>query len=135
MPGSITATPVYPDVRAAIDFLTRAFGFEVHALHEDDDGSIGHVELTHGATALMLAEAGPDGYGSLLAEVADDHRPTCGFYVVVDDPDAHHDRAEAAGAELLGPIQDRDYGSREYTCRDLAGHVWTFGTYDPFAAD
>jgi uncharacterized glyoxalase superfamily protein PhnB len=50
----------------------------------------------------------------------------------VDDPDAHHDRAKAAGAEIVQQLTDQDYGSREYAAVDPEGHVWSFGTYDPF---
>jgi uncharacterized glyoxalase superfamily protein PhnB len=53
------------------------------------------------------------------------------IYVVVDDPDAHHDRARAAGAEIVRELTDQDYGSREYAARDPAGNVWSFGTYMP----
>jgi uncharacterized glyoxalase superfamily protein PhnB len=28
----------------------------------------------------------------------------------------------------------QDYGGRDYTGKDPEGHVWTFGTYDPWAA-
>jgi len=52
-------------------------------------------------------------------------------YVYVEDVDAHHARARAAGAEIVRPLQDTDYGSREYSVRDLEGHLWSFGTYHP----
>jgi uncharacterized glyoxalase superfamily protein PhnB len=55
------------------------------------------------------------------------------LYVVVDDPDAHHRRAVAAGAEVVQPLTDEDYGSRGYTVRDPEGNVWSFGTYQPAA--
>jgi uncharacterized glyoxalase superfamily protein PhnB len=53
--------------------------------------------------------------------------------VIVEDPDAHHARAVAAGAEVVMPLEDKDYGGRGYSCRDPEGHVWSFGDYDPFA--
>jgi uncharacterized glyoxalase superfamily protein PhnB len=56
------------------------------------------------------------------------------MYVVVEDIDAHHDRAAAAGAEVVRALQDTDYGSREYSARDLEGNVWSFGTYQPWAS-
>jgi uncharacterized glyoxalase superfamily protein PhnB len=52
-------------------------------------------------------------------------------YVQVDDADAHYARAWAAGAEIVLELQDTSYGSREYTARDLEGHLWSFGTYAP----
>lgn len=57
-------------------------------------------------------------------------------YVVVEDPDAHHNhkRAQAAGAEIVRELTDQDYGSREYSARDPEGNLWSFGTYDPAEA-
>lgn len=54
-----------------------------------------------------------------------------GVYLVVADPDAHHARARAAGAEIARSLEDMNYGSREYSCRDLEGNLWSFGTYRP----
>ena len=51
--------------------------------------------------------------------------------VVVDDPDALHDRAVAGGAEIVMGLTDQDYGSREFAARDPHGNVWCFGTYRP----
>lgn len=52
-------------------------------------------------------------------------------HVVVADPDAHHQRAKAAGAQIIKELEDQDYGSRDYSARDLEGNLWSFGTYDP----
>jgi uncharacterized glyoxalase superfamily protein PhnB len=112
----------YPDARAAIDFLTSAFGFAEHAAHERD-GVIGHAELRLGDAWVMVGDqrAGSPEFPSGPSTI----------YVVVDDPDAHHDRARAAGAEIVRELTDQDYGSREYAARDPAGNVWSFGTYMP----
>ena len=59
-------------------------------------------------------------------------RVTAAIYVVLDDPDAHHARAVEAGAQIIRPPTDQDYGGRTYEARDLEGNVWSFGTYDPF---
>ena len=53
------------------------------------------------------------------------------LYLVVEDPDAHYQRAVAAGAEIVQPLEDADYGSRGYTARDPEGNLWSFGTYRP----
>jgi uncharacterized glyoxalase superfamily protein PhnB len=112
----------YPDARAAIDFLCAAFGFTEHAAYEQD-GLIGHAELRLGDEWVML--------GDVRAGSPDFPAGPCTIYVVVDDPDAHHDRAAAAGAEIVRGLTDQDYGSREYAARDPAGNVWSFGTYLP----
>lgn len=133
MPSPLIPTPAYHDVAGAITFLVDAFGFEVHARYDDDDGNPVHVELSLGDAMVMPAQAGSGEYGGMLRTVADAGKPTGGFYVIVGDVDAHHDRARAAGAEIVLEPRDQDYAGRDYTCRDLEGHLWTFGTYDPWS--
>jgi hypothetical protein len=53
-------------------------------------------------------------------------------YLVVEDADAHYAQARAAGAEILLDVADDDHGGRGYSCRDPEGHMWSFGTYDPW---
>jgi uncharacterized glyoxalase superfamily protein PhnB len=55
-------------------------------------------------------------------------------YIVVEDAEKHCARAVAAGAEIVMEIKDEDYGGRGYFCRDPEGHIWNFGSYDPWAA-
>lgn len=55
-------------------------------------------------------------------------------YCLVEAVDAHFARAKAAGAEITREPETQDYGGRDYTAKDPEGHVWTFGTYDPWAA-
>ena len=107
----------YRDEPAAIEWLCRAFGFEKHLIVPNDDGTIAHAQLTFGNGMVMI--------GSL---------PETEFttYVVVADADAVYARAKAAGATIVREIRDEDYGGRGFTCRDLDGHLWSFGTYDPW---
>lgn len=134
MPSPLIASPCYRDTRKAIDFLVDAFGFQVHALYEAEDGTIVHEELTFGDAMVMLPRPDEGETGGLLSAVADAGKPTGGFYLVIDDVDAHAERARAAGAQIVIEPRDRAHGGRDYTCRDHEGHVWTFGTYDPWAA-
>jgi uncharacterized glyoxalase superfamily protein PhnB len=53
--------------------------------------------------------------------------------VVVEDVDALYERAKAAGAEIVMEIADQPYGSRDFICRDPEGHLWSLGTYNPWA--
>jgi uncharacterized glyoxalase superfamily protein PhnB len=121
----IIPTLRYDDAKAAIDFLETAFGFERKAVHENEDGTIGHAELTHGGGMVMI---GSSGQGDPQFDTG-----RASIYVVVDDPDALHERAKAAGAAVTRELQDTDYGSREFSATDPEGNVWSFGTYDPFA--
>ena len=119
----IIPTLRYRDAKAAIDFLERAFGFERKAVHENDDGTIAHAELAYGRGMVMI---GSTGAGDPQFDTGH-----ASIYVVVADPDALHERAKAAGADISRGLTDMDYGSREFTARDPEGNVWSFGTYDP----
>jgi uncharacterized glyoxalase superfamily protein PhnB len=54
-------------------------------------------------------------------------------YLVVSDADEVYARAKAAGAEIIIEIKDEDYGGRGFSCKDLEGHLWNIGTYDPWS--
>lgn len=119
----------YHDPRAAIDFLVKGFGFTVHALHETPDGGVAHAELVLGEGMVMVGSIDPD----LAAKGRTISGGTGGIYVSVAYVDGHRDKAVAAGAVVTRPLADTDYGSREYSCRDIEGYEWSFGTYDPLA--
>jgi len=112
----------YADPEKAIRFLTEAFGFREHRVYTDSDGTIAYAELEFGGCYLGLGRTSGGGPFD-LGPVA--------VYVALDDPDAHHGRAVAAGAEIVMGLTDQDYGSREYAARDREGNVWCFGTYRP----
>lgn len=138
MPHSSAVIPClrYADPKAAIRFLTEAFGFVEKLVVPGPDGGVVHAELTCGEGGhrgmLMLGGAGRAFFDMRLPEQVGG--VTDCIYVVVKDADAHCARARAAGAEILeGPL-DRDYGSREYVARDPGGYLWDFGTYDPWKA-
>lgn len=111
----------YRDAPAAIDFLVKAFGFAVNARHDGDDGRVEHAQLTFGDGMVMLGSQRDDAWTTGKSSI----------YVIVDDPDAHHDTASAAGAEIVMPLTDQDYGSRDYAALDPEGNIWSFGTYHP----
>jgi uncharacterized glyoxalase superfamily protein PhnB len=73
-------------------------------------------------------------YGKLLVRPCDAGGVTMSTYAIVDDVDAHYARAKAAGAVITREPVTQDYGGRDYTAKDPEGNVWTFGTYDPWAA-
>ncbi|MER5184270.1 VOC family protein [Streptomyces sp. NPDC002896] len=125
-PG-ICPTLLYADAKAAIRLLTEAFGFTEVAVYEGEDGSVFHAELAYGNGVVML---GSKGRGGIFDQSMKGAGPA-GVYVVVDDVDAHHQRAVEHGVEILMPPTDQDYGSRDYMARDAEGNVWSFGTYAP----
>ena len=139
-PADTTATIIpclrYRDAPAAIDWLCRAFGFERHAVYADGD-TVHHAQLVFGNGMVMLGSADTASeWGRRIAQPGDigglETQSPC---VVVADVDAHYARAVAAGAELVQDIADQDYGGRGYSCRDPEGHLWWFGSHDPWKAE
>ena len=124
----------YHDAPAAIEWLCKAFGFDKHLVVPGENGTIAHAELTFGNGMIMLGSARDDEFGKLVKPPRDlGGVGTQSPYIVVADADAHYRRAVAAGAQIVIDIKDEDYGGRGYTCRDPEGHVWNFGTFDPWA--
>jgi uncharacterized glyoxalase superfamily protein PhnB len=122
----------YKDAPAAIAWLGKAFGFEEAVAYKDPDGSIVHAELRLEGNLIMMGGERPEHFPVLSP--ASVGQITQSTYVVVQDPDALWARATAAGAEVVRALADTDYGSREFGVRDPEGHLWNFGTYDPFAS-
>jgi uncharacterized glyoxalase superfamily protein PhnB len=113
---NIFPTLRYTDADAALEWLSRAFGFKEQAVHRGEDGTIHHAEMSLGAGTIMFGAGDP---------------ASRGIYVAVDDADAHYAQAKAAGAEITREIEDTPYGSREYSAIDTDGNRWSFGTYKP----
>ena len=116
----------YKDGPTAIRWLQKAFGFREHVVYKAPDGSVAHAQLTLDEGMVMLGSAGkPDAKNPWTTERQ-------GIYVCVDDIDAHYAAAKSAGVEIVRELANTDYGSREYSARDLDGHLWSFGTYQPW---
>jgi uncharacterized glyoxalase superfamily protein PhnB len=125
----------YLNAPAAIEWLSKVFGFERHAVYEGENGTIGHAELTLGNGMIMLGSVKDDEYGRSYKSPEElGGIETRSVYIVVPDADAAHARAVAAGATVIRPLQDTPYGSREFAVKDPEGHTWSAGTYDPWAA-
>ena len=123
----------YRNAPAAIEWLCHAFGFQRHAVYQDGD-IVHHAQLVFGNGMIMLSSVQPGEWGSNMIQPDEvGGMETQSACVIVSDADAHYDQAKAGGAEMIMDIADQDYGGRGYACRDLEGHVWWFGTYDPWA--
>jgi uncharacterized glyoxalase superfamily protein PhnB len=125
----------YRDAPAAIDWLCKAFGFEKQAVYPNADGTIAHAQLTFGNGMVMLGSVSNGTPSSDLVRQPDEigKKETQSPYLIVSDCDAVYASAKTAGAEIVIDIADMDYGGRAFTCRDPEGHVWHFGSYDPWA--
>lgn len=128
----ISSALFYEDAAAAIDFLVRAFGFEVRLRIEGEGGRIEHSELTFGDGLIMIGSAGRDASRVHCASPRSvGGANTQALCVYVDDPDAHCARARAAGATIVTDPKTDDYGeeygaNRSYEAVDPEGHHWWF---------
>jgi uncharacterized glyoxalase superfamily protein PhnB len=127
----------YRDAPAAIEWLCRVFGFEKQLVVPIEGGGIAHAQLVHGAGMIMLGSASRESaYGELVkmpSELGGAQTQT--VYLVVPDADAVYARVKAAGVKITLEIKDEDYGGRGFSCYDLEGHLWSVGTYDPWAEE
>jgi uncharacterized glyoxalase superfamily protein PhnB len=133
-PGrTIVPTLRYRDVAAAIEWLCGAFGFERHLVVPGEDGAVRYAELIFGDGMIMLGPVEESTFGGLMTQPADaGGAETQICYLFVADAAAHCARAKAAGADIVLDIEEEDGGARGYSCRDPEGHIWNFGTYDPW---
>jgi uncharacterized glyoxalase superfamily protein PhnB len=131
--GAVVPTLRYRDLPAAIDWLCKAFGFERHLVVPGDNGSIRYAQLTFNGGMVMLAPVEDSAFDGLMtqpAETGGAETQIC--YLFVEDANNHYARAKAAGAEIVFDLGDGRSNGRGYSCRDPEGHIWNFGTYDPW---
>lgn len=134
----ISAALFYEDPKRAIDWLCRAFGFEVRLLVEGENGRVEHSELEFGEGLIMVAGVDPSAAKQSQAwrqRIASPAmlggRVTQNLALHVDDADAHCARARAAGADVCYEPTTTDYGAdywadRSYAAFDPEGHLWWF---------
>ena len=123
----------YRNAAAAIEWLCETFGFEKSLVVPGDGDEIAHAQLKHGEGMVMLGSATDTEFGRLMKqpdEIGGAETQTA--YVVVSDADSIYERAKAAGARIAIEVRDEDYGGRGFSCYDLEGHLWNFGTYNPW---
>ncbi|HTY49519.1 MAG TPA: VOC family protein [Steroidobacteraceae bacterium] len=127
----ISASASYQDPARAIDWLCEAFGFEVRLKVQADDGGIVHSELAFGDALVMVAGERDEAGIAARSPKSLGGANTRGLFVYVDDIEAHHARATAAGAVIVRPLATSDYGAdywsdRGYGAADPEGHLWYF---------
>jgi uncharacterized glyoxalase superfamily protein PhnB len=105
----------YPDVRAAVQWLSAAFGF----IERTRIGESHRAQLSIGADGAMIVA---EDRGDPVAGSGSTHV----IRVRVNDVDASFEQARAYGARILETPTDREYGERDFTVEDLAGHRWQF---------
>jgi uncharacterized glyoxalase superfamily protein PhnB len=133
---AITAVPAlrYRDLPGAIEWLCGTLGFEQQLLVRDEDGTIRYAELILGSSMVMLVPVRNSAFDDLMVqpdEIGGAETQVC--YYFVSDIDTYFDRICAAGAEIVLDLTDAHHRGRGFSCRDPEGHLWSFGSYDPWA--
>jgi uncharacterized glyoxalase superfamily protein PhnB len=112
---------VYQDVAAAIDWLTRTFGFVEHYRYGDPaQGAQMHL----GDAWIMLTVARPGRSSPAQAGVW-----TQSLTVFVEDVDAYFAKTKLAGAKIVEELHETMYGERQFGVEDLEGHHWLFSRH------
>jgi uncharacterized glyoxalase superfamily protein PhnB len=104
----------YPDVRGAVEWLCRTFGF-VERLRIGNH----RAQLSFGEGSLVVTQRSADAHASFSVMVR------------LDEVDSHHERVKESGAQIISPPADYPYGERQYTVEDAVGHRWTFSQTMP----
>jgi uncharacterized glyoxalase superfamily protein PhnB len=137
LPKNTRATVIpclrYRNAPAAIEWLCDTFGFEKNLVVPGENGVIEHAQLSFGNGMIMLASVIDSEFGRLMKQPDEiGGAETQSAYLIVEDADVVYAQAKAAGATIVMEIKDEDYGGRGFSCRDLEGRLWNFGTYDPW---
>ena len=114
--STVVPVLIYPDVRAAVAWLTEAFGFAERVRIGENH----RAQMRVGDGAVIVADVRHDRLPPRPGE------STHSVLVRVDDARAHCEHARAHGAQILMEPTDFEYGERQYHAEDLAGHQWTF---------
>jgi uncharacterized glyoxalase superfamily protein PhnB len=131
MAGATPITPVlrYQDADTAARWLCQAFGFQEHGRAQELNGHVRYVSLRLGEGIVLVRPIAKSVLDDLMvqpAAIGGANTQIC--YLAVPDVIDHHARAQGAGAKIELQPQDDGLGGRFYTCRDLEGHLWSFGT-------
>ena len=130
-------SPVIPSMRyqyapAAIDWLCRVLGFSRHLVVPGDGDIILHAQLTLGDGMIMLGSERDDHARAIDERTWTGGVNTQSVCLVVDDRKPCMTVPIKAGAEIVSPLENPEYGGTFFACRDPEGHVWNIGSYDPW---
>jgi PhnB protein len=124
--SAVTAALTVSDIRAAVSFYQKAFGFSKRGIMNGPDGKPMHAELTLRGTTLMLGPESP-AMGKRTAKSIGSCPAS--LYIYVENADKVVDKATKLGATAQGPVMDMFWGDRCATVVDLDGYTWMVGTH------
>jgi len=133
--SSVIPTMKYKNASAAVDWLSHAFGFDKKVVYPDGKGGISHAQLTFGTGMIMISSESDTPYGRLMAVPRDlDNVNTQSANIILDEDKVkdHYENAIRAGAKIALPLEKQDYGGQSYSVFDPEGHLWNFGSYNPW---
>jgi len=119
----ISSSVFYENAGAAIDWLCRAFGFQVRLRIEGDDGDIVHSELEYREGLVMVGSCSRATHDRKSPKHVDGAN-TQSLFMYVDDIEAHCARARAAGAKIVSEPETKNYGDEYWEDR---GYDWYGG--------
>lgn len=133
--ATIIPTLRYRDGAIAIEWLCTAFGFKKQLVVPDKNGAVAHARLVYGGGMVMLGASTNNEFHKLVkSPLESGGLGSQSAYIFVSDVDAHYKQAVSAGAEVVIEIKTEEQGGRSYSCRDPEGHIWNFGSYNPWGA-
>src|SRR5579872_680339 len=116
----------FKDARRAIEFYQRVFGAKETMRLVDPDQKIGTAEIQIGNARIMLSDEYPE-FGAVSPETLGGSAVR--IKLMVPDADATAQKALAAGAKLVRPVQDQFYGERAGQIADPFGYTWIIATH------
>lgn len=133
MSAQIIPTLRYKNAPAAIEWLCTALGFTKHLIVPGENGTITHAQIIFGNAMIMLGSIPEKEYSDLVSIPEKvNGKNTQSAYIVVDKIEEHYKQAQSAGAVIVTPLVEQDYGGKHYSCTDPEGYLWNFGSYDPW---
>ena len=137
--GIIIPSLCYQDARGAIDWLCEYFGFKPNLIVEGEDPDhIAHAQLILRNGMVMISSTrSHDDLGKIFRPPGSDGSVTHIAHVVWPDEelDSLYAEAQRGGAKITMPLEEQEYGGRNFVCRDPQGQIWSFGSYDPWAEE
>jgi PhnB protein len=115
----ITPYLIIHGVDKIIDFLSKAFDAKLKYRFERPDGSVMHVEMRIGDSAVMMGEPTGD-FTPMPASI----------YLYTEDCDAAYKKALKAGANsVMEPMDMGHAGERYGGVKDSSGNIWWLATH------